>query len=193
MEAGVEGPVSHGERRIRFHRSFNRMRPVTCSRPCQPRAPRLPALIASQSGPDYWAQALPDQVSSDSIVNRLANNARRINLDDVDVRRQRGKQSTRPQGLLGIEPRDRVTHTPGPLPTSQSPLPPTIRTSLPTGAIRRSDHHSASGVATITHGAPKGLDQRVIFETGQVRGSSAGARLKLIQPDTSQSSLLLSK
>ena len=54
---------------------------------------RLPTLIASQSGPDYWAQALPDRVAADSIVNRLANNARTINLGEVDMRRQRGKQA----------------------------------------------------------------------------------------------------
>jgi hypothetical protein len=28
---------------------------------------RLPTLIASQSGPDYWAQVLPDRVAADSI------------------------------------------------------------------------------------------------------------------------------
>ena len=54
---------------------------------------RLPTLIASQFGPDYWAQALPDRVAADSIVNRLANNARTINLGQVDMRRQRGKQA----------------------------------------------------------------------------------------------------
>jgi DNA replication protein DnaC len=30
---------------------------------------RLPTLIASQSGPGYWVQALPDRVAADSIVN----------------------------------------------------------------------------------------------------------------------------
>jgi len=50
---------------------------------------RLPTLIASQSGPDYWAKALPDRVAADSIVNRLANNARVIKLGDIDMRRQR--------------------------------------------------------------------------------------------------------
>jgi DNA replication protein DnaC len=54
---------------------------------------RLPTLIASQSGPDYWAQALPDRVAADSIVNRLANNARTINLGQIDMRRQRGQQA----------------------------------------------------------------------------------------------------
>jgi DNA replication protein DnaC len=59
---------------------------------------RLPTLIASQSGPDYWAQALPDRVAADSIVNRLANNARRINLGEVDMRRKRGQQARAAKG-----------------------------------------------------------------------------------------------
>jgi DNA replication protein DnaC len=50
---------------------------------------RLPTLIASQSGPAYWVEALPDRVAADSIVNRLANNARQLNLGDVDMRRLR--------------------------------------------------------------------------------------------------------
>ena len=50
-------------------------------------------MIASQSGPDYWVTALPDRVAADSIVNRLANNARTINLGDVDMRRQRAQQA----------------------------------------------------------------------------------------------------
>ena len=50
---------------------------------------RLPTLIASQSGPAYWVEALPDRVSADSIVNRLANNARQLNLGDVDMRQLR--------------------------------------------------------------------------------------------------------
>jgi hypothetical protein len=37
--------------------------------------------------------ALPDRVAADSIVNRLANNARTINLGDVDMRRQRAHQA----------------------------------------------------------------------------------------------------
>lgn len=52
-----------------------------------------PTLIASQSGPDYWATALPDRVAADSIVNRLATNARTINLGQVDMRRQRGTET----------------------------------------------------------------------------------------------------
>ena len=59
---------------------------------------RVPTLIASQSGPDYWAQALPDRVAADSIVNRLANNARRIHLGEVDMRRQRGQQARTADG-----------------------------------------------------------------------------------------------
>ena len=50
---------------------------------------RLPTLIASQSGPAYWVEALPDRVAADSIVNRLANNARQLNLGDVDMRQLR--------------------------------------------------------------------------------------------------------
>lgn len=60
---------------------------------------RRPTLIASQSGPDYWASALPDRVAADSIVNRLANNARTINLGDVDMRRQRGQQARQTEGF----------------------------------------------------------------------------------------------
>lgn len=54
---------------------------------------RLPTVVASQSGPDYWAQVLPDRVAADSIVNRLANNARRIDIGEVDMRRQRHQQA----------------------------------------------------------------------------------------------------
>ena len=50
-------------------------------------------LKTSQSGPDYWAQTLPDRVAADSIVNRLANNARTINLGQIDMRRHRGQQA----------------------------------------------------------------------------------------------------
>lgn len=60
---------------------------------------RLPTMIASQSGPDYWAQALPDRVAADSIVNRLANNARTISLGEVDMRRQRGQQARAAAGF----------------------------------------------------------------------------------------------
>jgi DNA replication protein DnaC len=50
---------------------------------------RLPTVIASQSGPGYWVEALPDRVAADSIVNRLANRARTINLGSVDMRKLR--------------------------------------------------------------------------------------------------------
>lgn len=54
---------------------------------------RAATMIASQTGPGYWAQALPDRVAADSIVNRLANNARTINLGDIDMRRYQGEQA----------------------------------------------------------------------------------------------------
>ncbi len=54
---------------------------------------RLPTVIASQSGPEYWVQALPDRVAADSIVNRLANNARTINIGEIDMRRVRHQQA----------------------------------------------------------------------------------------------------
>ena len=47
---------------------------------------RLPTMIAAQSGPGYWLEALPDRVAADSIVNRLANHARKINLGQIDMR-----------------------------------------------------------------------------------------------------------
>lgn len=60
---------------------------------------RLPTMIASQTGPDYWAQALPDRVAADSIVNRLANNARTIKLGEVDMRRQRSQETRQTTGF----------------------------------------------------------------------------------------------
>ena len=54
---------------------------------------RLPTLIGSQSGPSYWVEALPDRVAADSIVNRLANHARTINLGTVDMRKLRADQA----------------------------------------------------------------------------------------------------
>ncbi|WP_449373868.1 ATP-binding protein [Arthrobacter psychrolactophilus] len=60
---------------------------------------RLPTMIASQTGPDYWAQALPDRVAADSIVNRLANNARTIKLGEVDMRRQRSQETRQTEGF----------------------------------------------------------------------------------------------
>jgi DNA replication protein DnaC len=53
---------------------------------------RLPTMIASQTGPAHWVAALPDRVAADSIVNRLANNARMINLGQIDMRRHRNDQ-----------------------------------------------------------------------------------------------------
>jgi len=54
---------------------------------------RLPTMIASQSGPGYWVEALPDRVAADSIVNRLANHARTINLGTIDMRKLRDDQA----------------------------------------------------------------------------------------------------
>lgn len=45
-----------------------------------------PTVIASQTSPAYWLEALPDRVAADSIVNRIANNAKRIDLGQVDMR-----------------------------------------------------------------------------------------------------------
>jgi len=55
---------------------------------------RLPTMIAAQSGPGYWVEALPDRVAADFIVNRLAKHARKINLGQVDMR-ERLDQRTR--------------------------------------------------------------------------------------------------
>ena len=50
---------------------------------------RLPTVIASQTGPAHWLGELPDRVAADSIVNRLSNHARTINLGQIDMRRLR--------------------------------------------------------------------------------------------------------
>ena len=50
---------------------------------------RLPTMIASQTGPAHWVAELPDRVAADSIVNRLANRARTINLGNIDMRKLR--------------------------------------------------------------------------------------------------------
>lgn len=50
---------------------------------------RLPTVIASQTGPTHWVTELPDRIAADSIVNRLAHQARTINLGDVDMRKLR--------------------------------------------------------------------------------------------------------
>lgn len=54
---------------------------------------RLPTMIASQSGPRYWIETLPEKVAADSIVNRLASRARTINLGDVDMRRLHAQEA----------------------------------------------------------------------------------------------------
>ncbi|MQA17823.1 MAG: AAA family ATPase, partial [Pseudonocardiaceae bacterium] len=54
---------------------------------------RLPTMIASQTGPAHWVAELPDRVAADSIVNRLANNARTINIGEIDMRRHRHQQA----------------------------------------------------------------------------------------------------
>jgi len=59
---------------------------------------RLPTMIASQTGPAHWVAALPDRVAADSIVNRLANNARIINLGQIDMRRHRNDQDRAHEG-----------------------------------------------------------------------------------------------
>lgn len=59
---------------------------------------RLPTMIASQTGPAHWVADLPDRVAADSIVNRLANNARVINLVQIDMRRLRHDQARADDG-----------------------------------------------------------------------------------------------
>lgn len=54
---------------------------------------RLATMIASQTGPAHWVEALPDRVAADSIVNRLANHARTINLGQIDMRRLHHEQT----------------------------------------------------------------------------------------------------
>ena len=54
---------------------------------------RLPTMIASQTGPAHWVGALPDRVTADSIVNRLANHARTIDLGQFDMRKLRQEQT----------------------------------------------------------------------------------------------------
>ena len=54
---------------------------------------RLPTIVASQSGPGYWVDTLPDRVAADSIVNRLSKNARTINLGNIDMRELRHQQT----------------------------------------------------------------------------------------------------
>ena len=54
---------------------------------------RLPTIIGSQTGPAHWVAELPDRVAADSIVSRLANHARTINLGQIDMRRLRHEQA----------------------------------------------------------------------------------------------------
>jgi DNA replication protein DnaC len=54
---------------------------------------RLPTIIVSQSGPAYWVEALPDRIAADSTVNRLASQARTLNLGEVDMRRLRSDEA----------------------------------------------------------------------------------------------------
>lgn len=59
---------------------------------------RLPTMIASQTGPAHWVAELPDRVAADSIVNRLANHARTINLGQIDMRRLRHEHARASEG-----------------------------------------------------------------------------------------------
>jgi len=53
----------------------------------------LPTMIVSQTGPAHWVADMPDRVAADSIVNRLANNARIIDRGQIDMRRHRNDQA----------------------------------------------------------------------------------------------------
>ena len=55
-------------------------------------------MIASQSGPDYRLDVLPDKVAADSIVNRLVNHAKKITLGDIDMRAELAEQARRADG-----------------------------------------------------------------------------------------------
>lgn len=55
-------------------------------------------VIASQSGPDYWMDVLPDKSAADSIVNRLVNHAKEITLGEVDMRRERSEHARQADG-----------------------------------------------------------------------------------------------
>lgn len=59
---------------------------------------RLPTVIASQTGPAHWVAELPDRVAADSIVNRIANHARTINLGQIDMRRLRHEHTQANEG-----------------------------------------------------------------------------------------------
>jgi DNA replication protein DnaC len=59
---------------------------------------RAATVIASQSGPDYWVDVLPDKVAADSIVNRLVNHAKKITLGEVDMRAELSEQARQTAG-----------------------------------------------------------------------------------------------
>ena len=59
---------------------------------------RAATVIASQSGPDYWVDVLPDKVAADSIVNRLVNHAKKITLGEVDMRAELSEQARHADG-----------------------------------------------------------------------------------------------
>ena len=59
---------------------------------------RAATVIASQSGPDYWMDVLPDKVAADSIVNRLVNHAKEITLGEVDMRHERSEHARQADG-----------------------------------------------------------------------------------------------
>lgn len=54
---------------------------------------RLPTIIASQTDPSYWVQALPDRIAGDSIVNRLATNTRWLVLGNADMRKLKHEEA----------------------------------------------------------------------------------------------------
>lgn len=59
---------------------------------------RAATVVASQSGPDYWLDVLPDKVAADSIVNRLVNHAKKITLGEVDMRRELSEHARHSEG-----------------------------------------------------------------------------------------------
>lgn len=59
---------------------------------------RLECFLWAASGPAHWVGELPDRAAADSIVNRLANHARTINLGQIDMRRIRHDQARADQG-----------------------------------------------------------------------------------------------
>ena len=62
---------------------------------------RLATIIASQTGPT-WVDALPDRVAADSIVDRLAHHARRIELGGIDIKKGLPRPNTNIRTILGI-------------------------------------------------------------------------------------------